>query len=124
MPKATVKVCIRTRPTANFAHAEIGVDPDKGSVTINQHPGAVPDDGAPYNKQDAHKFKYHHVIHNASQETVYHTLTQDVATSVIKADFACAAQTCRSRRSSARPHDDCFLVPSFQVERSQNAVAR
>lgn len=83
MPKATVKVCIRTRPTANFAHAEIGVDPDKGSVTINQHPGAVPDDGAPYNKQDAHKFKYHHVIHNASQETVYHTLTQDVVTSVM-----------------------------------------
>jgi kinesin family protein 6/9 len=76
MKKNPVKVCLRTRPTATFAQDQIMIDQDKNTITINN--GHVHADGGPSNKKDSWQFKYHQVLHNASQETVYETITRDV----------------------------------------------
>ena len=77
----TVKVCVRTRPTANFAQDEIKIDPEKNSIVVD--PNTIPDDSPINNKQNSFKFQFHNVLHNASQETVYETLTRDVVQDVV-----------------------------------------
>jgi len=77
-----VKVCIRTRPTANFAGKELNIDQDNNTICVDAG-GGPHEDGTPYNRQDNYKFKYHQILHNASQETVYASLTADVVQSVM-----------------------------------------
>lgn len=46
-----------------------------------RHPSE--DDGVVSNKQDSWSFKYHDVLHNASQDTVYDTLASEIVRGVI-----------------------------------------
>jgi hypothetical protein len=39
--------------------------------------------GAPSNKQENWSWKYHHVLHNAGQDTVYDTLCRDIVESAV-----------------------------------------
>jgi kinesin family protein 6/9 len=57
--------------------------PTLQTIVVKQHPDGPADDGAPHNVSDNFKFKYHHVLHNASQETVYQSLTCDVVQGVM-----------------------------------------
>lgn len=82
MVKNPVKVCIRTRPTANYAQKELQIDQEANTITVDAGSGPH-EDGTPYNRQDNYKFKYHQILHNASQETVYARLTSDVVQQVM-----------------------------------------
>ena len=39
--------------------------------------------GAPSNRQENWNWKYHHVLHNAGQDTVYDTLCRDIVSSAV-----------------------------------------
>jgi len=77
MGKKAVKVCVRTRPTANFAQDELHVDQDSNTIGVSPASHAE-EDSVLNNKQSNFKFSFHHVLHNASQETVYESLARDV----------------------------------------------
>ena len=77
-----IKVCVRTRPTANFAQDEIKIDTEQNTIIVDPNIEQPPP-GEPNNKQASFKFVYHNVLHNASQETVYQTLTHDVVQDVV-----------------------------------------
>jgi len=69
MRRNPVKVCVRTRPTANFAQDEIVIDQEQNTIEIKH---AMPESNDPINnKQTNFRFQYHHVLHQASQDTVY-----------------------------------------------------
>eukprot|EP00949_MAST-11_sp_MAST-11-sp1_P004639 g4639.t1 len=72
-----VKVCVRIRPTAHFAQDNIHVDLDKNAIRLNMANGIH--EGS--NKKDTYNFRYHQVLHNAGQESVYESLTRDIVQS-------------------------------------------
>lgn len=77
MGKSGVKVVIRTRPTATFAQNQIQIDQDENTITVrSNHPGSV--GNGPSNHKDTWKFRYHQVLHNAAQDTVYDAIAQDI----------------------------------------------
>lgn len=76
MGKSGVKVVIRTRPTATFAQNQIQIDQDESTITIHNHQDAV--GNGPSNHKDVWKFRYHQVLHNAGQDTVYDAIAQDI----------------------------------------------
>jgi len=83
MPRQAVKVAIRTRPTANFASNAISIDTGRASITINtaqkKKDDAIHVDTSGLNNADTlFAFQFHHVLHNASQETVYELCTEVV----------------------------------------------
>jgi len=78
----TIKVCVRTRPTAQFAAGHIAIDADRNAITIDKGHEASPD-GVCNNAQSRFDFRFHHVLHNASQDTVYETLARDVVQDVV-----------------------------------------
>ena len=87
MPRQAVKVCVRTRPTANFAQEAIQIDTLKNSVLINTaHKKALeahhPDVGM-NNGESLFGFNFHQILHNASQDTVYETMSRDIVQSVV-----------------------------------------
>ena len=86
MPRRTIKVCVRTRPTASFAQDEIAIEPSQSTITINKNGGReeVPVEGVPGdNLNSNYQFRFHHVLHNASQDTVYETLARDVVADAV-----------------------------------------
>ncbi|CAH1788426.1 unnamed protein product [Owenia fusiformis] len=74
-----VKVLVRTRPTANFAHDMIDLQPD--GKTINIHGKRDDRRGVVNNQILDWSFKLDGVLHNASQEQVYDTVATDIVTS-------------------------------------------
>jgi kinesin family member 6/9 len=84
MKRNSVKVCIRTRPTQNFAQDNIAIDEEHSTIQINSDRG---DDmivaGGPNNKQNLFKFRFDHVFHNASQTTVYDLFARDTVQGVV-----------------------------------------
>jgi len=78
----TIKVCVRSRPTAQFAAGHIAIDADRNAITIDKGHEASPD-GVCNNAQSRFDFRFHHVLHNASQDTVYETLARDVVQDVV-----------------------------------------
>ncbi len=89
MPKQAVKVCIRTRPTANFAAEAISIDTSKATVVVNTAAKKAAesnhhnDPGGLNNADTLFSFQFHHVLHNASQDTVYSTFSTEVVQSVV-----------------------------------------
>ncbi|GMH46356.1 hypothetical protein TrRE_jg4300 [Triparma retinervis] len=88
MPRQAVKVCIRTRPTANFAANAIQIDQGKGTVVINTADKKAADathtdTSGISNQETLFSFRFHHILHNVSQDTVYSTLSRDVVQSVV-----------------------------------------
>jgi len=73
---SSVKVCIRTRPTANFAQDQIVVDGNQLAVKM-------PKSDNP-NAQDSWSWKYDAVLHNASQDTVYNEQASPIVQSVLR----------------------------------------
>ena len=87
MSSANVKVSVRVRPTANFAQDQLRIDQDTNSIQVNLSTGHGDDDehDSHYsaNKADSFQFSYHHVLHNAGQETVYESNTSKVVDDVM-----------------------------------------
>lgn len=82
MRKNCVKVCVRTRPTQNFAQNNIVIDEEHSTIQVNT---GHDDDGGGLsnNKQNTFKFKFDHVFHNASQSNVYDLYARDTVQGVV-----------------------------------------
>ena len=82
MKKNSVKVCIRTRPTQNFAQNNISVDQEHGTIQVNT---SIEENVSTMlnNKQSSFKFKFDHVFHNASQSSVYDLYARDTVQGVV-----------------------------------------
>ncbi|GLD97043.1 hypothetical protein PINS_up005726 [Pythium insidiosum] len=99
MGKNGVKVIIRTRPTASFATSQIQIDADENAITVysNAAPPSSPtrppdgrsaspersrnssssmDTTGPSNRKDCWRFRFHQVLHNASQDKVYEAIAR------------------------------------------------
>ena len=80
MVKHSVRVVIRTRPTADFASKNIKIDSAQG--TINLSCEKDPEDGHVNNKTDSWKFSFEKLLHNASQDETYEATASDIIQSV------------------------------------------
>lgn len=77
-----MKVCVRTRPTQNFAQNNISIDEEHNTIQVNT--GHEEDAGGlSNNKQNTFKFKFDHVFHNASQSAVYDLYARDTVQGVV-----------------------------------------
>ncbi|CAM9758314.1 unnamed protein product, partial [Chrysoparadoxa australica] len=87
MPRAPIKVCVRTRPTSSFAHDAIVIDKEAQTVVINKEEAGGDVDNVHSaqfdNKQNSFRFQFHHVLHNAGQDTIYDGLAFDVVQSTL-----------------------------------------
>lgn len=83
MPSETIKVCVRTRPTAHFAQGQIVIDTEKNEVLVHKRAEAEDSTAAPSNAPTSFKFHFHHVLHNASQDVVYEMLAYEIVQSAI-----------------------------------------
>ena len=75
---STVTVCIRTRPTANFAQNALKVHDDKCTLEVHMPKSDNP------NAQDKWSWRFDSVLHNASQETMYNEQVAPVVRSVLQ----------------------------------------
>lgn len=82
MSKNTVKVCVRTRPTQNFAQDNLFVDVEHGSIVVKHHDPAG-ESGILNNRQNTFKFSFDHVFHNAAQAAVYDLYARDTVHDVV-----------------------------------------
>lgn len=82
MGRNGVKVVIRTRPTATFAQNQIQIDQDENTITVNSGEVHSANDG-PSNRKDSWKFRYHQVLHNAAQDTVYDAIAHNIVHSAV-----------------------------------------
>ena len=82
MGKHGVRVCVRTRPTSRFAQDNIVVDRESNSVRIKFAPSGHGD--VLQNRRDTWGFKFHSVLHNASQEAVYDRAAKDIVSDVMQ----------------------------------------
>ena len=72
-----VKVCIRLRPTANFCQNNISVNMDDNTVRLTlAHDKDDPHETA--NRQDTYNFRFHNVLSNAGQDSVYESCGRGV----------------------------------------------
>ena len=80
MVRSAVQVCIRTRPTAEFAHQELHIVPEERSVDVNIK--KKPEMGVVNNIRENFHYKFDKIMHNSSQDTVYHECVSEVVRSV------------------------------------------
>lgn len=81
MRKNSIKVCVRTRPTQNFAQDNIWIDQEHNTIQLKTSTEDEPE--MLNNKVSSFKFKYDHVFHNASQSAVYDLYVRDTVQSVV-----------------------------------------
>eukprot|EP00762_Andalucia_godoyi_P004055 ANDGO_06360.mRNA.1 Kinesin-like protein KLP1 len=81
MGKSAVKVCIRTRPTTNFAQDQLLIDPSADSITVDFRRRQA--GGILQNQQDVFPFRFDSVLHNSSQEAVYDSVASEIVQSVL-----------------------------------------
>lgn len=82
MRRNAVKVCVRTRPTHQFAQDNITIQEDQNLIQITQnHDEDI--GGLQNNRQNSFKFKLDHIFHNASQATIYDMFARDTVQSVV-----------------------------------------
>jgi hypothetical protein len=91
MVKSTVKVAVRTRPTASFAHSELVVHPEARSIDVNVKKN--PSMGVVNNMRENYTFKFDTILHNSSQDTVYNECVSEIV------------NKCVSDLNSIQPHD-------------------
>lgn len=82
MVKSTVKVAIRTRPTANFASKNLKLDLEK--KTIEVFIAKDNSQGLINNQQENWKFKFDSFLHNSTQEEVFDTCGLEIIRNVIE----------------------------------------
>ena len=77
MVRKGVRVCVRTRPSANFAQDQLVVDAEAGTIRVNQRSGV---DEAEHldNRRDSWRFRFDGVLHNAGQDTLYEDIGRGV----------------------------------------------
>jgi kinesin family protein 6/9 len=92
MVRSEVQVCVRTRPTSSFAEGNLFIDPAGAAVRVHvpKTAGQVVN-----NQQEDWAFRFHQVLHNASQEDVYAQCAQDIGeppshTTSLALSLACA----------------------------------
>ena len=93
MSKQAVKVIIRTRPTDQFAVKNLKVNCDNGNFEVQID---KKDQGFVNNGLDNWKFKFQHIMHNATQDDVYDTSSAEIVQSVVKGyngSIMCYGQT-------------------------------
>lgn len=85
MKKNSVKVCVRTRPTQNFAQDNITIEQEHNAIVIDTTHSDEPKlhGGMLDNKQSTFRFKFDHVFHNASQQAVYDLYARDTVQGVV-----------------------------------------
>lgn len=82
MVKSSVKVVVRTRPTANFASKNLKIEIDQRTIEA-----FIPKDSAQgliNNQQENWKFKFDEFLHNSTQEETYDIAARDIVHSVIE----------------------------------------
>jgi len=81
MVKCAVQVCVRARPTSNFASGLLNIDQGDRSVKVH-----IPKPAGQHinNQQEDWKFRFHNVLDNASQEVVYDSCAADIVDSVLE----------------------------------------
>ncbi len=78
-----VRVCIRTRPTQNFAQDNLSIDIDHGTICV-KHVGPESEAlSVLNNRQNTFAFKFDYVFHNASQAAVYDLYARDCVHGVV-----------------------------------------
>ena len=83
MPSKAIKVCVRTRPTSCFAQDELYINNRDMTIAVDPNEGDYDATMGPNNRDSRSKFQFHHVLHNASQETVYESMCRDVVQGVV-----------------------------------------
>ena len=77
-----IKVCVRFRPSASFAQDNIRIAKNGVTIQARKDEGGHGDSsGVCNNAQDSWNFKFHAVLQNASQETVFDTIAREVVMS-------------------------------------------
>lgn len=79
--KSTIEVYIRTRPTNKFAHDNLIIDEEKGTVQV-KIPRKI-EDGLINNQQDNWNFKFDKILLNESQESIFELTGQRAVESVV-----------------------------------------
>ena len=82
MVKSAVRVCVRTRPTAAFAHTELVVKPEDRTIDVNIKKN--PNMGVVNNMRENYGFKFDQLLHNSSQDTVYADTISDITKSIVQ----------------------------------------
>ena len=93
MVKATIKVCIRIRPTQAFAKEKILIDSDHNNIQIQTIPSNDNNNNSSSsekilpqllnNKQNTFKFHFDDMFHNATQADVYDRRTRSTVRDVV-----------------------------------------
>ena len=79
-----IKVCVRFRPSASFAQDNIRIAKNGVTIQARKDEGGHGDSsGVCNNAQDSWNFKFHAVLQNASQETVFDTIAREVVMSAV-----------------------------------------
>lgn len=81
---AKVRVIVRTKPTSNFPHDTIGIEDDGKTIKISLQKNSDQLQGFINNQQLMWNFKMDKVLHNASQEEVYHRCASDIIGRVLE----------------------------------------
>jgi Tfp pilus assembly pilus retraction ATPase PilT len=82
MRRNAVKVCVRTRPTHQFAQDNIHIYDDQNVIQITQNQEEDVG-GLQNNRQNSFKFKLDHIFHNASQALIYDMFARDTVQGVV-----------------------------------------
>ncbi len=82
MSRNAVRVCVRTRPTHQFAQDNIDIDEEHSTIQITNNHGEEPG-GMLNNRQNSFKFRFDHVFHNATQGAVYDLYARETVQGVI-----------------------------------------
>lgn len=72
-----VRVCVRTRPTQNFAQDNLSIDTEHGTIRVKHMEPETNPSAGPNNRQNAFSFKFDYVFHNATQAAVYDLYARD-----------------------------------------------
>ncbi|CBN79257.1 kinesin-like protein [Ectocarpus siliculosus] len=93
MGRDHVKVCVRTRPTSTFAQDAIVIDKEAQTITVNhgtlEQEAEIAATGMHDNRQNSFRFQFHHVLHNAGQDTIYDGLARDVVQGAVDGISGC-----------------------------------
>lgn len=82
MSRNSIKVCVRTRPTQNFAQDNLLIDVEHASIIVKQTDPEA-ESTILNNRQNTFKFHFDHVFHNASQSAVYDLYARDTVHDVV-----------------------------------------
>merc|ERR1719502_1924103 len=79
--KRGVGVVVRVRPTAQFAHGALNIDTERNKIDIKLD---ASHDDVVNNQVNSFSFKFHKVLLNASQDTVYNECAHEVVEQAFK----------------------------------------